>query len=159
MQNKEALTLYKKRQIESATPSQLVLMLYDALIDQLNKAASVFEEVTTPQNIEKYHNLLIMCQHILTELMLSLDLENGGEIAHNLLRLYEYMHRRLVTANIKRAPQAIQEVKKLIMDIRTSWQSALEREQKNIKITKDENASLPSDLNTPSSLPKLNITG
>ena len=89
-QHKSIAKLYKRKQVESASPAQLIVMLYDAALDQLGKAELAMED-TTPRRIEKYHNALIACQNIITELISSLDLEKGGEIATNLFNLYDYM--------------------------------------------------------------------
>ena len=95
----DAAKRYKKRQIESATPGQLVVLLYEGAVDHLNRAELSYKE-TGPERIEKFHNSLIACQNIISELMVSLDMEKGGEIAKNLFRLYEYINNRLIDANL-----------------------------------------------------------
>ena len=77
---------YKKKQVESASPLKLIIMLYDAALDQLNKASLALED-ESPNRIEKYHNALIAAQNIITELIASLDMEAGGEVAKNLFKL------------------------------------------------------------------------
>ena len=54
-------------------------------------------------------------------LQASLDLEKGGEIAANLADLYAYCSRRLLHANLKSDVEAVQEVKKLMSEIREAW--------------------------------------
>jgi flagellar protein FliS len=51
----------------------------------------------------------------------SLDIEKGGEIAANLGDLYDYCTRRLMHANLKNDLEAVQEVKRLISEIREAW--------------------------------------
>ena len=51
----------------------------------------------------------------------SLDSEKGGEIAANLADLYDYCTRRLLHANLKNDLEAIQEIKRLISDVREAW--------------------------------------
>jgi flagellar protein FliS len=111
---------YKKKQIESASPGQLIVMLYDGAIDHLNKALLAMEE-TGPHRIEKFHNHLITAQNIITELTVALDVEKGGDIAKNLFRLYEFMNTRLVEANVKKNIGNIEEVKDLLVTLRAAW--------------------------------------
>ena len=57
---------------------------------------------------------------------------DAGEVAHNLDRSYEYFHYLLVTANIKKAAEPIEECVKLMTSMRDTWQelfSGIEREE------------------------------
>jgi flagellar protein FliS len=165
MYEKDVAQLYKKRQIESSTPGQLVIMMYDAVIENLTKAERILIEIPGAERIEKYHNTLITAQNIITELMVALDLERGGEIAQNLLRLYEYINYRLVMSNIRKAPDALHEVKKILLDLRHSWAIAVERElteEKPILQSQAEDpTSSPIANRAPAAVPptSLNITG
>ena len=124
---KEIAKFYKRKQIESATPGQLVLLLYDGAIDFLNRAEAALL-LKTPDRFEKYHNSLISCQNIITELIASLDLERGGEIANNLFRLYDFMNYRLVDANISKELTPVKEVRGLLNELRSAWVKVLEKE-------------------------------
>ncbi|MBA7679772.1 hypothetical protein ES703_88076 [subsurface metagenome] len=53
--------------------------------------------------------------------MVSLDFEKGGEIAKNLFRLYMYMNRKLLDANINKDRGPLEEVKKLLQELRAAW--------------------------------------
>ena len=118
---------YKRKQVESATPGQLIVMLYDAAIENLTKAEMALED-TKPESIEAYHNNLINAQDIITELMTSLDMDQGGDIAKNLYKLYDFMHYRLIDANMEKDAQAIAEVKELMAGLRTTWVKVAEEE-------------------------------
>ena len=132
--------IYKQKQIESATPGQLVVLLYDAAVDHLNKAESALGEEGVGR-IEKYHNALITCQNIITELIVALDLEKGGEIASNLFNLYDYMIYRLVDANIKKDLEPIKEVRELLGTLKSSWEVAVKEEGK-VSLNKPTNMGL-----------------
>ena len=71
------------------------------MIDSLKKAEKLFGEKSDGW-IEAFHSELISAQNIITELLVALDLERGGEVAKNLLRLYEYMNHELVKANMEK---------------------------------------------------------
>ncbi|WP_427910004.1 flagellar export chaperone FliS [Shewanella algae] len=50
-----------------------------------------------------------------------LDIENGGEVATNLNRLYDYCSRQLVSASVENNPEALQPVVQVIQQIREGW--------------------------------------
>ncbi|MBY0450717.1 MAG: flagellar export chaperone FliS [Cyanobacteria bacterium] len=112
---------YQKQQVETASPEELLLLMYDGAIRFLNVARKSMEE----KNIEKSHNNLIRAQHIVTELMASLDMEIGGEVAQNLFRLYDYLHYRLVQANIKKDTAMIDEVLTHLRSLKETWEQAI----------------------------------
>jgi flagellar protein FliS len=66
-------------------------------------------------------NSLIKAQDIITELMISLDFDRGGEIAKNLFGLYVFMNRRLLDGNIKKDKAPLEEVKTLLIELRGAW--------------------------------------
>jgi flagellar protein FliS len=121
---------YKKQQIETASPEEVLIMLYDGAIRFLGVARKAMEE----KDIEKSHNNLTKAQNIILEFMNSLDMELGGEIAFNLYRLYEYLHHRLVQANIKKDVAMVDEVLDHLRSLKATWEEAIRiarQEQKN----------------------------
>lgn len=118
---------YKKKQIESATPVQLVVLLYDGAIDYLTRAEKFLGEKGFDR-YEKFHNNLISCQNIITELTVSLDMEKGGEVSENLFRLYEYMNHRLIDANISKDVSILHEVKELLLSLKDAWVEVQKKE-------------------------------
>jgi len=123
MQNPYAKTAdtYKTQQIQTASREEILVMLYEGAIRFLNKA----KEGQAEGNIEKSHTNIMKCQRILTEFMNTLDIEAGGEVAQNLLSLYEYMHRRLVQANVKRDPVILEEVLGHLRQLKATWEKAI----------------------------------
>jgi flagellar protein FliS len=112
---------YKKHQIETASPEEVLIMLYDGAIRFLNIAKKAIAD----KDIEKSHHQLIKAQNIILEFMNSLDMEIGGEIAVNLFRLYEYLHYRLVQANIKKDVAMIDEVLDHLRSLKATWEEAI----------------------------------
>ncbi len=125
--NEDVAKHYKKKQIQSATPGQLIVLLYDGAIDYLNRAESAIDD-KNPKSIEKYHNNLIRAQDIITELMASLNMEEGGDIAKNLQRLYDFMNHRLIDANMSKDHKPIEEVRGLLVELRDAWASIASKE-------------------------------
>ena len=122
---------YRNTQIMTASPMQLVLMLYDECIRALKVAEKAFA-VNSPQNVEKISQNLLQAHNVITELTVSLDMEKGGEIATNLHRLYDFMSDHLMEANIRKTVKPVQDVLDLMTGLRETWGKVAEQEpQKN----------------------------
>jgi len=129
------LKQYQQTQIQTASPEKILIMLYDGAIQFLNKAKIAIEN----KNIEETHNNIIAAQRIITEFMNTLDLQTGGDMAKNLFSLYEYLHYRLVQANLKKDISMIDEVIDHLKDLKQTWEEAIkialrERSQQQVHI-------------------------
>ena len=113
---------YKQTQYETASQEQLLIMLYNGAIKFSQQAKQALEE----DDVEESNKKLKRVQAIINELMVTLDMEQGGEIADNLYSLYEYMNRRLIQANIRNDPELVQEVLEMLKDLKDGWEQALE---------------------------------
>lgn len=108
---------YRKSSVSSASPLRLVIMLYDGalrFIEAGKHAMNGGDIYAQNQNIQK-------AQSIVTELMATLDRDQGGEVAENLTSLYSYIYRRLVDANLEDKPELLDECAALLRDLRESW--------------------------------------
>ncbi|WP_310235772.1 flagellar export chaperone FliS [Brevibacillus nitrificans] len=114
-----------KNSVETASPSKLLLMLYDGAIKFTKLAIQAMEE----KNIQDAHNYNIRVQNIFDELMATLDF--SYPISKQLLSLYEYMNHRLAEGNIRKDPEPLQEVLKFLTDYREVWVEAAKREKAN----------------------------
>ncbi len=108
---------YKKTQIATANQGKLIVMLYDGIIKFLNIAI----ENMNPKTYDVANSNIIKAQDIITELLLSLNMRDGGEISQNLFNLYLYFKKVLLEANIKKDPETIKGILKLIKDLRDAW--------------------------------------
>jgi flagellar protein FliS len=117
---------YRKMQTETASPAELIGMLYDALLRNLQRA----ETGLTAHDIEPAHHALMRAQDILLELISSLDVRAGGEagdLARQMSPLYEYMYRRLLDASLRKDTVPVAEVHALLIPLRQAWTVALEQ--------------------------------
>ncbi|KPA34040.1 putative flagellar protein FliS [Leptospira interrogans] len=78
---------YKSNEISTVSQGKLIVMLYDGAIRFLNIAL----ENNTPRKYDVVNNHILKAGEIVTELMLALNLEQGGEVANNLLGIYVYI--------------------------------------------------------------------
>lgn len=111
---------YRDTHVTTASPMQLIIMLYDECITTLQKAEDAFN-IEGPDRFQEINNKVLHAQDIITELSISLDMEQGGEIADNLQRLYEFMVAHLSEANIKKTSQPIKEIRELMIELRDTW--------------------------------------
>ena len=118
-------TRYRQTQTSTATNTQLVVMLYDGAIRFLSIAQSRMSK----QDLEIRHRNLLNAQRIISQLMASLDFEQGGEVAANLQRIYIYMLRELWAANRHDKVEPITEVIAELRILRESW-ATLDEQQK-----------------------------
>ncbi len=107
--------------IESASPHQLVALLFQGA-EQAIALARVHME--NGNLADKGLSISKAIDIINLGLKASLDIEAGGEIAQNLAALYDYMVRRLISANIKNQPAILDEVSGLLGEISSAWGEA-----------------------------------
>lgn len=111
---------YQENAVLAATPVELVVMVYDACINSLNRAEQAFS-VEGPERIEQIGNHLLRAQNAITELSMSLDMEKGADIADDLSRLYDFMTNHLIDANVNKNLQGVLDVRQMMMDLRDTW--------------------------------------
>lgn len=116
-----ALSQYKQvsaeGQVAAATPHRLIQMLMDGVMEKTTTAKGHMLN----KSVAKKGENLSLAITIIGALRGSLDKEKGGEIAANLEGLYGYMERRLLEANLKNDPAALDEVMSLMREIRGAW--------------------------------------
>lgn len=123
------LTAYRETRVKTASPGQLVVMLYDEAVKQCDIALEIFSKDLKkhPQYIEGAHKALSKVQDIITELTASLDFETGGDIAQNLFALYLYFNRELLTANIDKDGSKLKGIRDMIAELREAWVTAVSK--------------------------------
>lgn len=115
------LNQYKNNQVNTASPEQIMLMLYDGAIRFVALAMQGIES----GDIEKKNNGIQRATAIIMEFRNTLDHEIGGDIAANLDALYDYMIREMLQANIKKDRQKLQNVHTMLSDLRDTWKEAI----------------------------------
>jgi flagellar protein FliS len=105
--------------VTDADPHQLVQMLLDGALGKI----AVVKGLMTRGETAKKGEVIGQAISIIGGLRSSLDLSAGGELAANLDDLYEYMERRLLTANLKNDVTILDEVTTLLREIKAAWES------------------------------------
>jgi flagellar secretion chaperone FliS len=110
---------YREVHLASSSPEETVLLLYDGAIRFLKEASREIAE----ENIAAKIHLLDKVEKIVEYLQSCLDKEQGGEIAENLQRLYDYMLVRLTEANLYNDVAKLEEIGMLLGTVREGWAS------------------------------------
>ena len=121
-----AIAQYRKLNVESvvdsASPHQLIEMLFDGASARLKKAAGCIAH----DDINGRSAAITETVSIISGLQASLDLERGGDLAENLDALYDYMQRRLFRANADNDAGGVQEVLDLVATLHQAWHAIRE---------------------------------
>ncbi len=124
---------YQSQSVLTASPGQLVLMMYDGALRFIHQArVSIALPEGEPGRIQAINTALLRAQAIVGELRANLDHTNGGEIAANLDRLYDYHLRRLFEANLRKDDAPLAEIEPLIRVLRDSWSEMLRNREPNV---------------------------
>ena len=123
MSYNQALSAYRETRVRTASPGSLVVMLYDEAIKRIGLAITVYDEdlAKNPAKIETFNAHIMKSQEIITELMASLNMDAGGEIAKNLLSLYTWFNQQLLEGNIEKNKDKLASVKDLMEQLRSAW--------------------------------------
>lgn len=110
---------YQNSKIMTASPAELILMLYDGAIKFSNIAVAAIEK----NDIEKAHNNIIKTERIILEFRASLDPKYP--VSKDFDVVYEYLIRRLHEANIKKDAEIMEEVLKHLRTMRDTWKEVM----------------------------------
>ncbi len=108
---------YREVAVKTASPLQLIVMLYDAAICSIQEA----KEQMGQKDIAGRSRSVNKSIAIISELQSCLNLKAGGEIASSLNRLYDYMKRRIFKANVEQSIQPLDEIEALLENLRSAW--------------------------------------
>jgi flagellar secretion chaperone FliS len=124
---------YQAQSILTASPGQLVLLLYDGALRFIAQARSgIAEPEGTAGRIERINAAILRAEAIIAELRANLDMARGGEIASNLDRLYDYHLRRLFEANMRKQDEPLAEVEHLLGELREGWVEMLHQRESQV---------------------------
>ena len=126
---------YRANAVLTASPGQLVLMLYDGVLKSLGLAREAFARPPEDmRRIEAINQHLLKAQAILAELQGGLNMEAGGEFALTMNRLYDYHNRRLLEANLRKQVEPVVEVERLVRELRDAWAEMLNKHDGSVAI-------------------------
>ena len=108
---------YLTQQVMTASPAKLVFMLYERAIGSLQEAIAAIEAGDVEGRWRANNRAIEIISHMWS----TLDMDNGGEIAENLDRLFSFMLMRLTDVDLRNDPTPAQKVIELLLPLRDSW--------------------------------------
>jgi flagellar protein FliS len=118
MQGNLHLKEYQANSVGTADQKQLIVMLYEGALRFVHTAEG---QMASFKTYDKANTNILRAQDIFTELMVSLNLEQGGEIAQNLFNLYAYCKTQLLEANLQKKAEFLKPVKKVLSELVEAW--------------------------------------
>jgi flagellar protein FliS len=115
-----AYNAYRNNSINYASKEQLLLMLLDGAV----KFSKIGKQAIIDKDIKKAHENIVKTQNIFYELMASLDVSKAGNWGQSLMRVYDFIIRRLIDANMKKDASIMDEVIPLIENVKDTWEQA-----------------------------------
>lgn len=116
--NRSGYQAYQKNMYETASPHKLILLLYNALITNIQRTSKALDD----ESFEEADRYNLKAQEIIYELLSCLNEEQGGQIAKNLKEIYFYCVNQLIKSNLHKDKALLVEVEGLIEDLRQAWQ-------------------------------------
>jgi flagellar protein FliS len=110
---------YQTNSINTASPGELTLMLYNGAIKFIKQAKAAISE----KNIGKAHENILRVQDILNELIVTLD--RSYPISEQFYQMYDYMLRRMIDANVRKDISILEEVEDFFVQFRDTWKEAM----------------------------------
>ena len=122
--------MYRANSVLTASPGQLVLMLYDGALRSMALARhSLAKPASDRGRIMESNTHLLKAQRIIVELQTTLKMDAGdGKFSQEMFRLYGYFMRRLVEANLSKTEEPVIEVEQLLGQIREAWAEMLRKQ-------------------------------
>lgn len=114
-----AYAQYNNSKVLTASPAELTLMLYEGAIKFCNIAIVAIEE----KDIPKAHNNIVKVQKIIDHLRATLDMKYP--VAKEFDNVYAYLSHRLITANVKKDTEILNEILEHLRSMRDTWKEVM----------------------------------
>lgn len=119
--NMQAQENYLRTQINTASPSELTLMLFNGCVKFLKQAQIYLQN----RNYEQKNLYIHKARDIIDELNLTLDMRY--DLSSQLRALYHFINEQLAKANMKNDPEALQVSLDLVSELRDTWAEAMKK--------------------------------
>ncbi|SHL50176.1 flagellar protein FliS [Anaerocolumna jejuensis DSM 15929] len=114
-----AATAYQNNKINTATPAELTLMLYEGMIKFCNIAIMALDE----ENYERVNTNILKTEKILNHLRSTLEYKYP--VAKDFENIYQYIYDQLVLANVHKDKELLEEMTEEIRGMRDTWKEVI----------------------------------
>jgi flagellar protein FliS len=115
---------YQQNSMNTASPGELTLMLYNGCLKFIKLAKQGIEN----KKIEDKHTNIVKAQNIIRELMVTLNMDI--EVSENMMQLYDYLLNRLIEANLQNDAGILEEVEGFVVEFRDTWKEVIQINRK-----------------------------
>lgn len=119
MIQKNPYAAYNNSKIQTATPAELTLLLYEGAIEFTNIAIVAMEK----NDVQKAHDNIMKTEKIIEEFQATLD--HKYPVAKDFEAVYSYLLKRLFDANIRKDPEILEEVLRHLRTMRDTWKEVM----------------------------------
>nr|WP_083465498.1 flagellar export chaperone FliS [Thalassobacillus sp. C254] len=120
-----ATNQYKQNALQTASPGELTMLLYNACLTFIKKGKHAIEE----GDAEARNKFVSRAQDIIRELMVTL--KTDSEVGQSMLQMYDFIHHRLVEANINNDAKALDEAEQFVADFRDTWKEVIKLDRQH----------------------------
>lgn len=114
-------TRYREMQVMAASPGELVVIVYDHLLAQLQRA----QQLTGATHMDARSDALEKARAALCELLVTLDVEKGGPLGTQLSAIYSFLLGELTTLGVRPEPARFERIIRIIRDLREAFAHAV----------------------------------
>ncbi len=111
---------YQNNSVQTASPGELTLMLYNGCLKFITQAKQAIHN----KNLQEKNNNCLKAQKIIQELMVTLNMD--APVSHTLMPMYDYLNRRLIEANIQGSVEILDEVESFVTEFRNTWKEVIQ---------------------------------
>lgn len=129
MLQNQAYAAYANNKINTASPAELTLMLYEGAIKFCNIAQMAIEK----GDVEKAHNNIKKTENIIEEFQATLN--HKYKVAEDFDNVYKYLKQQLLMANLKKDPEILDEVLTHLRTMRDTWKEVMKLTANGSKVS------------------------
>ena len=115
--NSHAATAYREREVMTASPAGLVVIVYDHVLANMRRAQAAGAVGNLEIRLEAVSRARQGIMHLLT----TLDVDKGGPMAVNLRALYGFIYTELMDEARKRDPQRMERLTQMVSELREAF--------------------------------------
>ena len=116
---------YRETAVQTSSPTRLIVMLYEGTIRFLRESVTAIESKELDRKRQSIDRAVAIVQHLQS----TLDMEQGGEVAVGLNKLYGYILARILEGSGKLETEPLEEAIKLLNVLLAGWEELVSREQ------------------------------
>lgn len=117
----KALNVYRQQRVETASPGELVFLLYSEAIRSMRESIAALNG----KDFALSNQRLLKSQDIIDELKSALNLEAAPGFAGSLGSMYDFVFSRLLAANIRKDAVLVEEALQVTLELRGIWEEVL----------------------------------